>query len=93
MTLKDIEKTRAHPNAAKDAKGRLLCAAAVGVSADREAADGRARSRRACDVIVVDTAHGHSKGVFEAVRGHAEELPGFELIAGNVATAEPERGR
>src|SRR5438132_9061958 len=62
ITIKDIEKTRAHPNAAKDARGRLLCAAAVGVSADREQRID-ALLKAGCDVIVVDTAHGHSRGV------------------------------
>src|SRR5262249_7768100 len=67
ITIKDIEKRRTHPNAAKDAKGRLLCAAAVGVSPDREARID-ALLKAGVDVIVVDTAHGHSKGVIEGVR-------------------------
>src|SRR5262249_16904375 len=62
ITIKDIEKTRAHPNAAKDGKGRLLVGAAVGVGADR---DERVQALLAagCDVIAVDTAHGHSRAV------------------------------
>jgi IMP dehydrogenase len=87
MTIKDIEKTRAFPNAAKDAKGRLLCAAAVGVGPDREARV-EALLRAGCDVIVVDTAHGHSRSVLDAVRDTRKSFSGFELIAGNVATAE-----
>jgi IMP dehydrogenase len=90
ITIKDIEKTRAHPNAAKDAKGRLLCAAAVGVSPDREERI-EALIKAGVDVIVIDTAHGHSRGVLEAVRDTRKNFKGFELIAGNVATAEGTR--
>jgi IMP dehydrogenase len=86
ITIKDIEKRRTRPNAAKDAKGRLLCAAAVGASADREARVD-ALVKAGVDVIVVDTAHGHSRGVIEAVRDTRQNFRGFELIAGNVATA------
>jgi IMP dehydrogenase len=90
ITIKDIEKTRAHPNAAKDARGRLLCAAAVGVSPDREERiEGLIKA--GVDVIVIDTAHGHSDGVLEAVRDTRKNFKGFELIAGNVATAEGTR--
>ncbi|HZW91237.1 MAG TPA: IMP dehydrogenase, partial [Myxococcaceae bacterium] len=67
MTIKDIEKSRTHPNAAKDEKGRLLCAAAVGVGPDREERIA-ALLKAGCDVLVVDTAHGHSHGVLDAVR-------------------------
>jgi IMP dehydrogenase len=90
MTIKDIEKTRAFPNAAKDAKGRLLCAAAVGVGPDREARVD-VLLRAGCDVIVVDTAHGHSRSVLDAVRDTRKNFSGFELVAGNVATAEGTR--
>ncbi|NNB86287.1 IMP dehydrogenase [Corallococcus exiguus] len=90
ITIKDIEKRRTHPFAAKDAKGRLLCAAAVGVSADREARID-ALVKAGVDVIVVDTAHGHSKGVIEGVRDTRKNFKGFDLIAGNVATAEGTR--
>jgi IMP dehydrogenase len=90
ITIKDIEKRRTHPNAAKDGKGRLLCAAAVGVSPDREARID-ALLKSGVDVIVVDTAHGHSKGVLEGVRDTRNNFKGFELIAGNVATAEGTR--
>ncbi|MCE9671067.1 IMP dehydrogenase [Myxococcus stipitatus] len=90
ITIKDIEKRRTHPNAAKDAKGRLLCAAAVGVSADREARVD-ALVKAGVDVIVVDTAHGHSRGVVDGVRDTKKNFQGFELIAGNVATAEATR--
>ncbi|CAM3604903.1 IMP dehydrogenase [Corallococcus sp. ZKHCc1 1396] len=90
ITIKDIEKRRTHPHAAKDAKGRLLCAAAVGVSADREARID-ALVKAGVDVIVVDTAHGHSLGVLEGVRDTRKNFHGFDLIAGNVATAEGTR--
>ena len=91
MTLRDIAKTREHPNSAKDGKGRLLCAAAVGVGEDREARID-ALLKAGVDVIVVDTAHGHSQGVIDAVRDTRQNWKGrFELIAGNVATAEGTR--
>jgi len=67
ITIKDIEKAVKYPNAAKDSKGRLLCAAAVGVSRDTdERVDALVKAQ--VDVIVVDTAHGHSKGVIETVK-------------------------
>jgi len=90
ITIKDIQKTRSHPNAAKDDKGRLLCGAAVGVSADREERM-EALIKAGVDVIVVDTAHGHSAGVLDAVRQARRRFSGVELIAGNVATAEGTR--
>src|SRR5947209_14708096 len=67
ITIKDIEKTRQHPNAAKDEHGRLLVGAAVGIGPDREERV-HAVLRAGCDIICVDTAHGHSKGVVESVR-------------------------
>jgi IMP dehydrogenase len=91
MTVKDVEKRRVYPNAAKDSKQRLLAAAAVGVGADREARV-EALIKAGVDVIVVDTAHGHSKGVIEAVRDTRKNFKGsFEVVAGNVATAEATR--
>ena len=91
ITIKDIEKTRSHPLAAKDGLGRLICAAAVGVSADREERV-EALVKAGVDVIVVDTAHGHSRGVLEAVQDVKRNWSGrFELLAGNVATAEGTR--
>ena len=87
ITVKDIEKAQAFPNAAKDAKGRLRVAAATGV--------GEAGLRRAealiqaeVDVVVVDTAHGHSKGVLAAVSAVKRLSNLVEVIAGNVATGE-----
>jgi len=90
ITIKDIQKQRAHPHAAKDPKGRLLCAAAVGVGEDRERRVD-ALLKAGCDVIVIDTAHGHSRGVLEAVRDTKKNFAGIELVAGNVATAEGTR--
>jgi IMP dehydrogenase len=87
ITIKDIEKISQHPNAAKDGKGRLLCGAAVGVGADREARVA-ALIKAGADVIAVDTAHGHSKGVIDAVRDTKANFRNVELVAGNVATAE-----
>src|SRR6059058_6242963 len=87
ITIKDIEKTRAHPNAAKDSKGRLLVGAAVGVGPDRDERVGALLSAGA-DVIAVDTAHGHSRAVIEAVRELKRTFKGIEIVAGNVATGE-----
>ncbi len=87
ITIKDIEKIQQHPHAAKDGLGRLLCGAAVGVGPDREARVA-ALLKAGVDVIVIDTAHGHSKGVIDAVRATKADFKNVELVAGNVATAE-----
>jgi IMP dehydrogenase len=87
ITIKDIEKTRQFPNAAKDEHGRLLVGAAVGVGPDRDERV-HALLRAGCDVICVDTAHGHSKAVVEAVRALRGNFKDIELVAGNVATGE-----
>ncbi len=87
ITIKDIEKTRQHPSAAKDKNGRLLVGAAVGVGPDRDERVS-ALLRAGCDVICVDTAHGHSRGVIESVRQLKSTFKGIELIAGNIATGE-----
>ena len=87
ITIKDIEKTIKYPNASKDNLGRLRVGAAVGPSADREARI-EALLRAGADVIVIDTAHGHSHGVLEAIRDTKRVFPNCPLIAGNVATAE-----
>ena len=87
ITIKDIEKSIQYPNSAKDSSGRLLAGAAVGVTADmldRVAALVKAK----IDVVVLDTAHGHSQGVLEAVKKIKREYPNLQVIAGNVATAE-----
>lgn len=90
ITIKDIEKARKYPISAKDAKGRLLAAAAVGVGPDLLERAGILRDA-GVDVIVVDTAHGHSRGVVDAVRLVKKNLPGLDIVAGNVATAEGTR--
>ncbi len=87
ITIKDIEKTERYPDACKDDLGRLRCGAAIGVGNDR-LQRAQALVDAGVDVLVVDTAHGHSANVLESVRelkGHFPELP---LIGGNVATAE-----
>lgn len=87
ITIKDIEKARKYPNSAKDARGRLLAGAAVGVSADTmERVE--ALYKAGVDLIVVDTAHGHSRGVIETVKAIKRDWPELQVMAGNVATAE-----
>ncbi|MGI6452058.1 MAG: IMP dehydrogenase [Syntrophomonadaceae bacterium] len=87
ITIKDIEKTFKYPNAAKDSRGRLLVGAAVGITKDTmERAD--ALKKAGADVIVLDTAHGHSVGVIDMVKTIKKEFPDISLIAGNVATGE-----
>jgi IMP dehydrogenase len=87
ITVKDIQKKRDYPNAAKDHLGRLLVGAAVGVGPDMlERVDLLLRAH--VDVVVVDTAHGHSTRVIEAVRLLRDTYPNLPLVAGNIATAE-----
>lgn len=86
ITIKDIEKATKYPNAAKDSAGRLLVGAAVGVSGDlydRMSALVEAKA----DVIIVDTAHGHSAGVLRTLKEIKQSFPHIPVIAGNVATA------
>ncbi len=86
ITIKDIEKAVKYPHSAKDANGRLLCGAAVGVTADTMArVDALVASK--VDIIALDTAHGHSVGVISMVRTLKEKYPALQIIAGNVATA------
>ncbi|MFU8855580.1 MAG: IMP dehydrogenase [Deferrisomatales bacterium] len=87
ITIKDIEKARKYPTSCKDPMGRLRVGAAVGVGADRDARV-EALLRHGADVIAVDTAHGHSRMVLEAVRAIRAQWPDAQIIAGNVATAE-----
>ena len=87
ITIKDIEKQIKYPNSAKDAKGRLLCGAAIGITAnvlERTAALVEAQ----VDVVVLDSAHGHSANVLNCVRMIKEKYPDLQVIAGNVATGE-----
>ena len=90
ITIKDIEKLAKYPNSAKDDKGRLLVAASVGITNDTvERVD--ALVEAGVDAIVVDTAHGHSKGVLDAVKTLRTNYPNLDIIAGNVATGEAAR--
>jgi len=90
ITIKDIEKTIEFPSAAKDAKGRLLCGAAVGVSKDTfERTEALVAAE--IDVLTIDTAHGHSKGVIDTLREIRRKYPDLTIIAGNVATGEATR--
>lgn len=87
ITIKDIEKAVMYPNSARDKKGRLLCGAAIGVTANmmdrvRACVDAQA------DVLSLDSAHGHSQNIIDAVKKIKAEFPDVTLIAGNIATAE-----
>lgn len=87
ITYKDIIKIKARPNACKDERGRLRVAAAVGVTADTlERVEELVRN--AVDAVVIDTAHGHSKGVLETAQAVKRKFPDLQLIIGNIATAE-----
>lgn len=85
ITIKDIEKSIQYPRSAKDANGRLLAGAAVGITPDvLERVDALVRAK--VDVVTIDTAHGHSRGVLDTVRMIKDAYPELELIVGNVAT-------
>ena len=87
ITIKDIEKQIKYPLSAKDAQGRLLCGAGVGVTADiLDRVDALVKAH--VDVIVIDTAHGHSANVLRTVHMVKDAYPDLQVIAGNVATAE-----
>lgn len=90
ITIKDIEKAIKYPNSAKDSQGRLLAGAAVGATAD-VLERMKALVDANVDVIVIDTAHGHSMGVIDTVRKIKLAFPDVQLIAGNVATGEATR--
>ncbi|MFH0845145.1 MAG: IMP dehydrogenase [Pseudomonadota bacterium] len=87
ITIKDIEKIKKYPNSCKDALGRLRVGAAAGVGPDTEERIERLMAANV-DVIVIDTAHGHSEGVLQTVKKIKKRYPDLELVAGNVATAE-----
>ena len=87
ITIKDIEKVFKYPNSAKDAQGRLLCAAAIGATKDVLDRAG-ALIDVGADVLVLDSAHGHSKNIMNSVSKVKEAFPEIQLIAGNVATPE-----
>ncbi|PKP17800.1 MAG: IMP dehydrogenase [Bacteroidetes bacterium HGW-Bacteroidetes-21] len=87
LTFKDITKAQDRPNACKDSKGRLRCAAAVGPGHDMyERIEELVKAQ--VDAIIIDTAHGHSLGVIQAVRDAKKKYPELEIIAGNIATGE-----
>ncbi|WP_054743475.1 IMP dehydrogenase [Cellulosilyticum ruminicola] len=90
ITIKDIEKAIMYPKAAKDAQGRLLVGAAVGVTTNiLDRVDALVKAK--VDVITIDTAHGHSQGVLDTVKKVKEKYPELQIIAGNVATADATR--
>ena len=90
ITIKDIEKQIKYPNSAKDAQGRLLCGAAVGITANcLERTEALVKAH--VDVVVLDCAHGHSANVLRCVKMIKEKFPDLQLIAGNVATGEATR--
>ncbi|MGJ8515184.1 IMP dehydrogenase [Carnimonas bestiolae] len=86
VTVRDIEKARTWPNAAKDEDGRLLVGAAVGTGADTEDRV-KALAEAGVDVLVVDTAHGHSQGVLDRISWVKKSFPHVQVIGGNIATA------
>ena len=86
ITIKDIEKVRKYPHACKDAIGRLRVGAAVGVGADLEERTA-ALVNAGVDLLVVDTAHGHSQGVIDTIAAVRKQYPNIQLMAGNIATA------
>lgn len=87
ITIKDIEKMRKYPNSCKDAHGRLRVGAAIGTGKDREKRT-EALIKAGLDVLVIDTAHGHTKDVLEAIRDTKKNFPNCQLIGGNIATKE-----
>ena len=90
ITIKDIEKIKKYPHSCKDHLGRLRVGGAVGVGPERDERIDRLIEANV-DIIVIDSAHGHSKGVIEAVKDTKRNFPNLELIAGNVATSEGTR--
>ncbi|MDI6761773.1 MAG: IMP dehydrogenase [Thermodesulfobacteriota bacterium] len=87
ITIKDIEKIRKYPNSCKDSHGRLRVGAAIGTGKDREQRT-EALIQAGLDVLVIDTAHGHTKDVLEAIRDTKRNFPNCQLIGGNIATKE-----
>ncbi len=90
ITVKDIHKRRAYPNAAKDHEGRLMVAAAIGASGDY-LDRAKALIDAGVDALIIDTAHGHSQGVLDATATVRQAHPGVQLIAGNIATESAAR--
>ncbi len=86
ITIKDIEKIRKYPNAAKDERGRLLAGAAIGVNTPLDHVEKLVKV--GVDIVVLDSAHGHSRNIIDAVRRVKDAFPQLQIIAGNIATAE-----
>jgi IMP dehydrogenase len=87
ITIKDLLQAERNPNAMKDEMGRLRVGAAIGPGPDRQTRAG-ALVAAGVDLLIIDTAHGHSRGVLDAVRATKREFPNVELVAGNVATGD-----
>ena len=90
ITIKDIEKATKYPNSAKDAKGRLICGAAIGVTLD-VVDRARALLDAGADFLVMDSAHGHSQNILRSMAKVKEAFPDAQIIGGNIATAEAAR--
>jgi IMP dehydrogenase len=87
ITVKDMDKATRHPHSSKDSFGRLRVGAAIGVGPEREARSAALR-RAGVDVLCIDTAHGHTRNVLDAIRATKRECPDLEVAAGNIATSE-----
>ena len=87
ITVKDMDKATRHPHSSKDSFGRLRVGAAIGVGPEREARSAALR-RAGVDVLCIDTAHGHTRNVLDAIRATKRECPDLEVVAGNIATSE-----
>ena len=87
ITVKDMDKATRHPHSSKDSFGRLRVGAAIGVGPEREARSAALR-RAGVDVLCIDTAHGHTRNVLDAIRATKRECPDLDVVAGNIATSE-----
>jgi IMP dehydrogenase len=87
ITVKDMDKATRHPHSSKDSFGRLRVGAAIGVGPERDARVAALR-RAGVDVLCIDTAHGHTRNVLDAIRATKRECPDLEVVGGNIATAE-----
>jgi IMP dehydrogenase len=87
ITVKDMDKATRHPHSSKDSLGRLRVGAAIGVGPERETRSAALR-RAGVDVLCIDTAHGHTRNVLDAIRTTKRECPDLEVVAGNIATSE-----
>lgn len=87
ITVKDMDKATRHPHSSKDSFGRLRVGAAIGVGPEREARSAALR-HAGVDVLCIDTAHGHTRNVLDAIRATKRECPDLDVVAGNIATSE-----